>query len=413
MKIWLKKYYAWVICGACLLLFFCAVGLVTTAFSTYTPYLKEKIGLTNTETSMITTVRCIVTMIAIPLTGKLYGRISLKAGALSAVALVALSCILFANAGNAVLCYISAAVMGFAYAFGSIVPISQIIANWFHDQRSTALAITTCGSSLSTAVVPPVITHLIERLGMTTAFYLEVVFIGISIAVLGLLLHDRPEDIQMQPFQNSNAGKKEKKKRYLPKISLSKHEIFFFAVACFLIGWSGAPYTQHLTIHYVTIGYTSVQAASALAIYGAVMVGGKFFYGFFADRYGAEKINYFFIGAWIMAAFSTAWLNGISQIPLSISAVLNGIGISVGTIGLTVWCDDFSTEEEFAARVRFSQTIFTLGSIIGSVVPGIFADVTGTYAGAYYMFGIMLIITLLIIQKLYIRRMRKVKICHS
>lgn len=407
MRSWIRKNYAWVVCGACLLLYFCAVGLVTTAFSTYTPYLKARIGLTNTETSMITTVRCIMTMAALPLTGKLYGKVSLKTGSLIAVALMAISCIVFAHAGNAVVCYAAAGIMGFSYAFGSMVPISQMMVNWFEDQRSTALAVTTCGSSLSTAIVPPIITSLTENYGLTITFYLEAVFIVASMVVLGMLLHDKPEDIGLEPFRKKGGKAGKKQKRVLPRISLTKWEVVFFAAACFLIGWCGAPYTHHLTIHYVTVGYSSVQAALALSIYGAVMVGGKFFYGVFADRFGAEIINYVFIGAWIMAAFLTAWLTGNAALPLNMSAVLNGIGIPVGTIGITVWCDDFSSKEEYAGRVRFSQTIFTMGSIIGSVVPGILADMTGSYAGAYYMFAIMLIITLVIVQTLYIRRIRR------
>ena len=81
----MKKNYSWIICGLCVLLAFCSCGLVTVAFSTYLPFLKEAAELTATETSMITTIRCLSTIIFMIVSGKYYKKFSLRTGSILAL----------------------------------------------------------------------------------------------------------------------------------------------------------------------------------------------------------------------------------------------------------------------------------------------------------------------------------------
>ena len=53
-----------------------------------------------------------------------------------------------------------------------------------------------------------------------------------------------------------------------------------------------------------------------------------------------------------------------------------------------------------------TQTLFQVGSFAGSPVPGLLADKTGSYAGAYVLFTAILILIFVIIQGMY-QRQRK------
>ena len=75
-----KLHYAWVICFACMLSFMCVCGMITTSFSRYLPYIRDYIGLSNTQTELIMTIRSVSSMVTILFVGRVYKRISLRRG---------------------------------------------------------------------------------------------------------------------------------------------------------------------------------------------------------------------------------------------------------------------------------------------------------------------------------------------
>ena len=53
----LGENYAWAVCAACLLVLLCSGGLTYKGFAAYQPYLISSGGLTNTQSSMLITIR--------------------------------------------------------------------------------------------------------------------------------------------------------------------------------------------------------------------------------------------------------------------------------------------------------------------------------------------------------------------
>lgn len=403
----MKKKYAWIVCGLCLLLAFCSCGLVTVAFSTYLPFLKETAGLTATETSMITTIRCLSTILFMLVAGPYYKKFSLRTGAILALMTLPVAYFIFAHAHTAFICYIAAFISGIPYALGNTIPIAQIIRNWFKSKEATALSIAMCGTGVSTAVMPSIITKLVDSIGLANTFYAVAAFAVASGILIFTLLRDKPEDLALKPYEELKNIKQKKTKKALQKIDfLNKKGMWLFAFAALLVGCVGTPYTHHLSLHYTSVGYTAIQAALAISVYGVLLMISKIVYGAGVDHFGAYKVNYLFFITWILASGMTIFLHGTSLGMLYGSAVFNGIGISLGTIGITVWTRDFSSDAEYARRVKMTQTLFQVGSFAGSPVPGLIADKTGSYAGAYVLFTAILILIFVIIQGMY-QRQRK------
>ena len=403
----MKKNYSWIICGLCVLLAFCSCGLVTVAFSTYLPFLKEAAELTATETSMITTIRCLSTIIFMIVSGKYYKKFSLRTGSILALMTLSIAYFIFAHAHTAFTCYIAAFISGIPYALGNTISIAQIIRNWFKSKEATALSIAMCGTGVSTAVMPPIITKLVDSVGLATAFYAVAAFAIVSGILIFFLLRDKPEELGYEPYQDVKTERKKEKKTIVKTTDfLSGKRIILFLVVALLIGGAGTPYTNHLSLHYSSVGYTTIQAALAISVYGVLLMISKIVYGAGVDHFGAYKVNYLFFITWILASGMTIFLHGTSIGMLYGSAVFNGIGISLGTIGITVWTRDFSSDAEYARRVKMTQTLFQVGSFAGSPVPGLIADKTGSYARAYVLFTAILILIFVIIQGMY-QRQRK------
>lgn len=48
-----RVHYAWVICGACTLMLFVAMGLNSNVFTVYQPYILSRYGFSNTQCSLL------------------------------------------------------------------------------------------------------------------------------------------------------------------------------------------------------------------------------------------------------------------------------------------------------------------------------------------------------------------------
>lgn len=172
----------------------------------------------------------------------------------------------------------------------------------------------------------------------------------------------------------------------------------------------GSPSLGHQTIHYITVGHPAAQAALAVSVCGVVMTASKFLYGAATDNFGAYRVNYVYLPIWILANIATACANGTSALILFAAATLNGIGVSSGSIGISVWVGDLSPAKDYAQNIQQSQTLFSLGSLLGTSVPGIIADAIGSYAPFYVASGIISVLIMAIVQSLYRKHLVK-KVC--
>ena len=399
-------HYAWLITAACMLLFMCVCGMITTSFSRYLPYLRDSIGLTNTQTELIQFVRIIVSMLAILIVGKVYKKVSLRAGMTVANLLLALSCVFFAHAHSIWPCLMAAVLMGLSYSFGSIYPMSRILANWFKEGRSTAMSVVSCGSGITAIIMPHVISISEGSWGLKGAFYLEMMIIlAVTLAVF-LILRDNPSELGMEPLVLTYGEKREKKK-VLTGPYIEGKWFWLLLGAVFLNGGGGLTSVNNIALHLKTTGFADSKVSLALSLFGVSMIVGKLSYGIVADAIGGYPANYLFFILISIGCFMSTLIGPDQTVMALIGSFLIGLGAAMGSVGMTRWSADLSRPERYAESVRIAQFWFSLGGMAFSVVPGILADKFGNYKTSYALFGFLLLASLVTIQKLYHKRMHR------
>ena len=401
----IHRHYGWVICIACLLMHACCCGLAASMISIYVPYIKDVMELTNAQTSLVSTMRAISSMIFILTADRFYHKVSLRAGACIACLILTGSSVLMGFAPNVVFVYAATAGLGLAYAYGTMVPIALFMKNWFTDHRGTAIAIAACGSAVTSTLAPPVFTGILERHGLTPTLLVQAGIALICAVILFILLRSKPADLGLEPYQDtvpaqqksvsSSALKKKIRK------GLNKKETLLFLISVFLIGSIGPPYLAHITLHFRTIGFTPELAALSFSIIGFLMVVSKFLFGAASDKFGTYPINFIYIGSLLGSCLIAALLPG-GSFWIYPASVLGGIGISLVTIGITIWSTDLARDEDYGKMVERSQSANALGVVAFSMVPGILADLSGgSYRPAYLLFAGMSAAILFIIQRIY------------
>jgi predicted MFS family arabinose efflux permease len=397
----IRKHYAWVICAGCVLLHFIACGMVLNTISVSAPFIRDKVELSNAQTSTITSIRCLFTMLSMAFAGKYYSRLSLRLGSAIGGLLFVAGALLFSLANSLFVYYLGAALMGMAYGFGSTIPISILIRNWFEDRRSTAISIALCGSSLTNVVAPPAITWLVENYGLHRTFVVEAAFVAVCVVVIFMVLRDVPADLGLVPYREKGYAEKQNQNHQSVDGNFSRQEVLLLFLLIFLIGFSGSSSVSHYSIHFITTGYSATQAAVAVSFYGVIMAAGKLMFGAASDRFGTYRVNYVFLIPWVIGSLITASVNGTSLLVLYFASALNGIGVPGGSIGCSVWVADMSSQRDYARNIQQSQTLFSLGALLGTPVPGIIADLTGSYAFAYILFGAIIALITAVIQRMY------------
>ena len=103
-------------CAGCTLMLFVTCGLAFNVFSAAQPYVLAQNGFTNTQTSLITTIRSAAYLLGTFAIGRYYRRLGYRTGCALAAMLACVSFLLFAAAKSLAAYYFAGAVAGVSYA---------------------------------------------------------------------------------------------------------------------------------------------------------------------------------------------------------------------------------------------------------------------------------------------------------
>lgn len=402
-----KIHYAWVICACCTALMFCTSGLSVSAFTVYPPYIMEHNGFSNVEVSMLPTLRNLFSVLAKMIVAGFYARIGLRRGITLAGILSVCGFALYAfGSGNVVMYYAAAALTGLSNGLGAMIPVSILINKWFRSRRTLALSICASGTALATFACPTLATWAIEKWGLPVAFGGEAVVILLCIVVISLLIRNTPEEKGTGIYDTGEDTSVRKAAAY--GTALSPFFYGLMLLACFLVGGITLAIPSYNTLYYREVGFDSGSIAMVLTFSGVTLLLGKWIYGFCNDRLGSYRSNFLFTGAIIVGAALGCMLTRERLALLMVSNALLTIGFALATVGISVWASNLSDETTYVKTLRNFQLSYTIGGLAFSSLPGILADLTGSYYPSRVLSVCMACLIMLCVQSSY-RSIRKAR----
>lgn len=394
-----KLHRAWAVCLGCTLMLLIGGGLGINAFSVTQPYILAQNGFTNTQTSMIITVRSVSILLCLFLTPWYYRLFSYRAGTALATGMATASFVLFANAKSLWVYYLAGALAGFSHGLGSMVPATILMTHWFRSNRALAVGICSAGTGLAAVIFSPVLTLLIERFGLHTCFMMEALVSLAAAVLVYVLVRNSPDSCGMQPYGTAHEESAQEKRLHNIHPSALRWAMLYLGMA--FLGAIASPGFAHMTILFTSSGFSSMQASSALSIFGFALMAGKVVYGAVCDRVGCVRTNRIF-GAVLLTGIALCVLAGLrSSVLMYLASILYGAGVPLSTVGLSVWATDFSKPEQMANRVQQFQVCYAAGSLMFSFMPGMFADLTGSYAPSYVVFFLFGVFAIAVVQSTY------------
>ena len=281
--------------------------------------------------------------------------------------------------------------LGFVACTG--IPASKVVANWFESRRGMAMGFTLSGASIGGAILTPVMERVITSYGWRTAYVVLAVLIGaITIPMLMVLLRSRP---------NADAAPARAEHEAAPtapialagleiKEALISRSLWLIALAQFITFslWSGLG--QHFVAYLLSIGYTPDFSSQMLGLFYLITTGGTLLSGPVADRITAR---YTFALTSILSAVSMLLLLGSRELAVLVAYLAVG-GMMCGASGvlMPLLILEALGMKRYGALMGISAIFGTLGFAAGPVVTGRIFDLTGSYAGALWMFAVAMVV---------------------
>lgn len=397
-----RPHYAWLIClGGCLCLMI-TMGLGANVYTIYQPEIIAQNGFTNAQGSWITTTRSLFILAALLMVNQLCAKLGLRLVMTLGMLFVGLGCFFFGMAKSFPVYCAAAAVTGVGYCLGGMVPLSLIIGSWFHQRRGLALGIASAGSGLTTIFMPPVITSLIRNFSLRAAFFCEGAFILAITAVVWFLLRSSPEDLGLLPYGETESAGAAAENAQAPR-DYGPLPVVLVLLAAFLLGGPVGPAFSHLTVLFRSEGYDPMVVAGLISYSGLVLCLAKVVFGQLYDRLGSLVSNFILFAVMLAGLVLLAILPPTGSVAAAYAAITVFIcGITVTAVSPSVWARDLTSPQGYPRLVRAITTAYTLGMLVFGPIPGILADITGSYTPSYALFAGFFLITASLIQGVYL-----------
>lgn len=409
----LKQHYEKVICACCFLLLFTNVGLASTSFSVYQPYLVELPGVGHSGGSIVISIRTFISVVAMFFVARYYEKLDCRKGVALASFCIGAGFVIYAlSTSNFVGLCVGSIFTGLGYGLGGMVASTMLIGRWFKDHVATAAGIAAVGSGVAAVVVPPAVVALESALSLSSAFVVEGALALFDAVVLYVLLRNRPEEMGLTAYvdpklynlasdrTDSLKGKKQRGARInrnLPSRMVPLVLLAMVFVGCVSVGGS-----NYLAVLFTSEGFTTEYAALLVSVSGACLMVSKLFTGVVFDKIGTAKGSLAFFMVFIIGIVLLC-LSDMGNHNLALFGVLfYGTGLALGTVGISIWSIELAPRGQQVKTIKNFQIAYALGGFIFTFLPGFLMEATGTYLVSYMTLLVMVVLAAGIIVGLYV-----------
>lgn len=396
----LPFHYGWIMTFTGLLQVACCC-MFSTSFAVSLAGMRSELGFTGVQTSLFITIRSFTGLLIVMIMDRYFKRFGLRRGIPLAMGVGALGMLLYGLAGtNVWLCYAASALGGIPFGLCMMASVSILMKNWFNRHRGLCLAICSSGTGLANIIVIPLLQHIISNRGIRAAFYVQaLIFVAIA-GLVFLLLRETPAEVGLEPVGGADAeagaaaGRRGGRSggSTAQTVFLDNRSLIMMACALFLMGMGASPTASHLVVTFTWEGIDPMTVAVGASVTGACLIVGKLSYGVVSDRFGNRAAAVMFAVIILVGYFS---IFSIMFAPASAAVALmfigsagHGIGGSICHLGYPAWAADYSSAEDYTRTLKKFQTGYQFGTLVGSPLPGLVCDLTGTYCW-YYLVPIL------------------------
>jgi sugar phosphate permease len=343
---------------------------------------------------------------ASPLAGALILRFGARLAILAGSLLIATALALLSTTNTLGHLYAFSVVLGLGMSLGSLLPVQQLLGNWFVIRRSLILGLVLTGPGLGGLVITSLASGLVSATGSWQATWLVLAAVLLLPALLAVLfvrnspgeLGQEVDGIAPGPNLEANSTARWRSSR----VFRTEHQWGTRAVIRTRTFWlvasaSGVGFflLQAVTAHQVAYlageaGMDLTVAASALGLITGFSVVGRLAAGWLGDR---VEPRFVMAGMLLMMALSLlVLLEGEGIVSLYLYAILFGIGYGAMIVLTPAALLNYFGASSHAAIMGIATPVGTVFAAIGPLLVGFIRDMRGSYLPAFVPMMILAVV---------------------
>lgn len=398
-----KIHFAWWLLAGLAIMVGIAKGGIMTAGGLFLTPVTEDLGIGMGSLSLYFSISSIVTMIFLPIAGKMMAKYDIRTILVIGVILQAGSFAMFGLMNSVWGWYLFCIPMSIGSIFVCQMAGPVLINNWFKKHNGLAMGIMVASGGLFGAILQPMAGNLIDSQGWrNTYIILGVLVMAIVIPIVLLTIRMAPQQKGMQRLGEDESESDEKA---IPKAvtnkgvtaAVARRSSAFYALLLFFFFITAiGSFGQHVAPFAMGLGYDVTFAGNAMGGWSVGVLLGALAFGVLSDKIGAKNTALFaMIIGLVPIVILLAIPENSAMFTLAI-AIYGFVVASIGTLGPLLTTALFGNKE-------YSEIYAS--AVVGLAVAGIVAlpgygyifEFTGSYTSVLYAIAIMLIINLALI----------------
>jgi MFS transporter, OFA family, oxalate/formate antiporter len=291
----MKKYYCWFILACLFIVYMASNGMVLNTFTQYTPELMKYWKLDFKGASSFQSTIYFVLALPLPFVGLLLQRSSPKKMMLYGAVGMAVSLLIFANAGSIGMMRLFTILFPLFLSVVGLLTCMYLINNWFSKYRGIATGILLMGSSVGPALFAPLLGKWIATIGWQKAATYEAIICSLLIFIPALFIKNHPTEAGTwadgiegntggQPKVDAGEAKAQFKK------AINSVNFYLVVIVTAVLWFCIGGLFVHHGLYLKELKLDAAKAGQVSGLFFLCSLVGKLIFGFISDKFDVKKI---------------------------------------------------------------------------------------------------------------------------
>ncbi len=376
------------ITACCFLFLFSNVGLPSTSFSVYQPYIVALPGVGDIGGSIVLAIRSIVSLLGLLVVARFVRLVNIRCAVAIGCVLNAIGFFSYSFADGMPAMIIGAIFTGAGYGLGGMVCMTVVLRRWFKHDVGTAVGIASVGTGVAGVIVPIISLQLIHGISLSASFLVEALISLVIGLLVFIVLKNSPEDldIQSRPSDTPATSTAQTSTQHNNEKTIPKSTCHALYGSMFLFGMMAFGGMSYLSILMTSEGFDHIFAGTMLSLAGFFLIIRKVTVGKTFDRIGSKKGSALFFAILILGLIGCCLIPLHNMAEAITTTILYGLGSSLASVGTSIWSIELSNPEDLLKNIKNYQVFYAAGGVLFNMLPGILKELTGTYAISYAVF---------------------------
>lgn len=392
-------FYGWKLLGALCFIYLFAIGPQIYGFVVVLPSMVEELGWSRTSAGAGVSVMMISVGLAGPLVAAGIGKFGVRPIMIAGGVVSASGAMLTYFTESLIQFYLGAGLlMGIGIGMQTVLPGSQVIANWFTLRRATALGAFMAVGGISALLFSPLLAELIEASGNWRLVWLSMALGSIlASGIVFFAVVETPQEKgqtpdglsaaeieQLASEHSASGGRKVHQTDQVWEIkdALRTRAFWFITFGTCIALFGSTVVSSHLALFLQDAGFTALFSASVLGVTGVAGIIGRVLAGILGDRIEPRLI--LLTGLILELASFIVLLNANGAALAYSFAVLYGLGFGFAFVAATTVIANYFGPLVYATLFGIGALVGTVFGGAGPILSGMSYDKLGSYQAAFY-----------------------------